>query len=303
MLKKLTYTVFALVLLAACGGDFTEMDVGSLDGSWIAQNGAELYINGMGYTRTAVNGDVQTGTLAAVDGYITFSRIGHSPETREYTLNFPQLKIGNITYYYNSLSEPIDIAGRWFAYSGLNAALIFYPGKRIRDENNKEIFTREGEFILYGYFRGKYTISNRNLPDSSILVLTTSHIHGKEIWSYMYAYEDVPLDIQELFDHSVLAIPSTFEGLEDWWFTLDEVRDFFEAAADRTTDIVKKDEVNARLEEFIGDYMVEGVYSYTVVYDPDIPNYEHIDMTGVPNKLTLVQDGDVERFLKALPLP
>jgi hypothetical protein len=297
MMKKLTLLfVLALVLLSACGEDFTEMDVG-LDGSWIAQNGAELYINGVGFTRTTADGDVQTGTLSAAGGSITFSRIGHTSETKQYTLNFPQLKIGDITYYYNSLSEPIDVAGWWNAYPGRGAALIFYPGKRVKDENQRETPTKEGDFTYYCSVKGRYTISNRNLPNSSRMVLNTTHYHVKEVFALVYN-EDMPLDLQELFDLTVLAPPSTFEGLEDWWFTIEEVRSYFEAAADRTQDIVQKNDIYDLLRQFLRYYSMDGTYSYTVVFDPEIP-YPYTDMSGVPNKLTITtQWRDVWRFLK-----
>jgi hypothetical protein len=299
MMKKLTYTILALVLLAACGGDFAEMDIG-LDGNWIDQSGTELYINGMGYTRTTVNGDVETGTIGAAGGYITFSRIGQSSETKKYTLNFPELKIGEITYYYNSPSEPVDIAGTWFAWAGMSPSLTFSPGKPVKDENKKDTPAREGDFSWYGYYKGKYTISNRNLPNNSILVLSTTHIHVKNLWHLVFADPDLPLDIQELFDHSLLEIPSTFEGLEDWWFTINEVRSFFHEAADRTNDLVKKDDVYLLMNWFLEDYKLEGTYAYVTVYDPDIPNNEFIEMRpGVHNKLTITRNGSAERFVKA----
>jgi hypothetical protein len=294
--KKLIYMVLALVLLSACGDDFTEIDIG-LNGSWIAQNGAELYINGMGYTSTDEDGVVETGTLAAAGGYITFSRIGYSSETKEYTLNFPQLKIGDITYYYNSPSEPIDLAGVWFAYPGRSPALIFFPGKRVKDENQRETPAIEGDFIWYGFIKGRYTISNHNLPDSSTLILATTHIHATELWSLVFADESLPLDIQELFDHSALDIPSTIEGIRDWWFSIKGVKSFFSAAADKTTDLVLKGDINALSKEFISDYMMEDPYAYTAVFDPEIP-YPYTDMTGVPNKLTLTQGAAVTRFCK-----
>jgi hypothetical protein len=292
MMKQLTFTVLVLVLLAGCAGDADEMDIG-LDGSWIAQSGTTLLINGVGYTRTASNGTVETGTIAAAGGKVTFSRIGHSPETYNYTLDFPQLQIGDLIYYYDSPTDPIDIVGTWVAYRGMSPALIFYPGKPVKDENKRETRAIEGEFIWYGYFKGKYTISNKNLPNNSQLVLLTSYIHVSNLAGLVSDLSR--LEIQELFDKALIKVPETQEGIEDWWFSIDEIYNYFDAAADSTSDMEKKTDVYALLAEFLDDYTFEGTFSYSTVFDPDIPN-DYADFSGVPNKLTLIQGNEVDRF-------
>jgi hypothetical protein len=293
-MKQLTITILVLVLLASCAGDADEMDIG-LDGNWVAQSGTELLINGMGFTRTAANGDVETGTLAAAGGKITFSRIGHSSETYDYVLNFPQLQIGDIMYYYDSPSKPVNIVGTWVAYRGMSPSLIFYPGKPVKDENKRDTPAMEGEFIWYGYFKGKYTISNRNLPNNSQLVLLTTHIHVSNLAELVCIDDSLSLDIQELFDQEMVKVPQTQEGIEDWWFSIDEIRNYFDAAADRTSDIVKKTEIYALLAYFLEEYVFEGTFSYSIVFDPDIPN-ELADFSGVPNRLTLTQGNEIDRF-------
>jgi hypothetical protein len=297
-MKKLTLilTVLALVLLGACGGDSTEMDIG-LDGNWIAQNGATLLINGMGYTLTTATGSVETGTLAAAGGKITFSRIGHSPETMDYKYKFPELQIGDIIYYYDSPSEPKNIVGTWVSYEGFSPALIFFQGKPVKDENKRDTPAREGEFIWYGYFKGKYMISNRNLPNNSRLVLTTSHIHGSNLAGLISSDDSLALELQELFDPSIVEIPRTQPGIEDWWFTIDEIRNYFDAAAERTTDIRLKTGIYALLERFLWYYIFEGTFAYTVEFETEVPNEFASKKPGVPNKLTMTDDqGDVDRF-------
>jgi hypothetical protein len=293
MMKKLTFAVLVLVLLGACDSDFTDMDIG-LDGSWISQSGTTLLINGVGYTRTAANGDVETGTLAAAGGKITFSRIGHSPETHNYTFKFPELHIGEIHYYYDSPSKPVDIVGTWVAYRGMSPALIFFPGKPVKDENKRDTPAREGEFILYGWVKGKYTISNRNLPNNSQLVLITSHIHVSGLGELVSDLSR--LEIQELFDKDLIKVPESQEGIEDWWFSIDEVKDYFDAAADRTSNIEYKTYVYALLAYFLEEYVFEGTFAYSTVYDPDIPN-DYAKKDGVtPNRLTLTDGDEVDRF-------
>jgi hypothetical protein len=295
MMKKLTFlTVLVFVLLAACDDDSTGMDIG-LDGNWIAQNGTTLFVHGMGFTRTAANGDVETGTLAAAGGYITFSRIGYSPETKTYELKFPQLQIGDLTYYYDSPSKPVDIVGIWVSYEGMSPGLNFLPGKPVKDENKRNTPAREGEFTWYGYFKGKYTISNRNLPNNSRLVLTTSYIHVSNLRQLICSNASLELELQQLFDLDLIKVPATQEGIVDWWFSIDEIRNYFDAAADRTSDIVKKTDIYDLLERFLRRYTFEGTFSYTTEFDAEIPN-DMADMTGVPNKLTLTEGTDVDRF-------
>jgi hypothetical protein len=292
MMKKLTLAVLVLVLLFACGDDSAEMDIG-LDGNWIAQSGTTLLINGVGFTRTSAKGDVETGTIAAAEGKITFSRIGHSSETYDYELNFPQLQIGEITYYYDSPSDPVDIEGTWINYRGMSPGLTFFTGKNVKDDNNRKTPAKEGEFIWFSWTKGKYTISNRNLPNNSQLVLSTTHIHVCNLAEEVAYLE---LELQELFDLSLVKVPSTQEGIEDWWFSIDEIRNYCDAAADRTTDIVKKTDIYAFLEDFLDYYILEGTFSYMTEFDAEIPN-DMADFTGVPNKLTMTDaQGAVDRF-------
>jgi hypothetical protein len=306
MMKKLTciIPVLALVLLVTCDSDFTEMDSG-LNGRWITRNGSQMYLNGMSYIRTAAvntsdygyagSPDVDTGTFSAAGGYITFIRLGHPSETQEYTLDFPQLKIGDITYYYDSQSEPIDIVGTWYRTIVEGRALTFYPGKRVKDENKRETLAIEGDYVIHYEVKGKYTISNRNLPDNSFVVFAPTHIHVGEIWSFFNAY--LTAEETELFDLSLISsYPVTPEGILDWWFTFDEVIRFFEAAAERATNLEATENVNRYMMMFLSFRNLERVpYNYTVTFDPDI-TYEGIEMNG-PNKLSMIENGGYQRRL------
>jgi hypothetical protein len=115
MMKKLICIIPALVLFVTCVDDFIDIDSG-LNGRWIALNGTRIELNGMSFTRTSAYGDVDTGTYFAAGGYMTFSRIGQTSETVEYTLKFPELTIDGITYYHDSPNEPVDILGTWIPY-------------------------------------------------------------------------------------------------------------------------------------------------------------------------------------------
>jgi hypothetical protein len=103
------------------------------------------------------------------------------------------------------------------------------------------------------------------------------------------------LEIQELFDKDLIKVPETQEGIEDWWFSIEEVQNYFHAAADQTSKIEHKTDIYAILAEFLYDYVFEGTFAYSTVFDPDIPN-EYADMSGVPNRLTLTEGNSVDRF-------
>jgi hypothetical protein len=305
MMKKLTFIIpaLALVLFSTCGRDIAEMDTG-LNGRWITLNGSQIYLSGMSFTRTAAvsnsdfgytgSPDVDTGTFSAAGGYITFIRLGNPSETQAYTLNFPQLKIGDITYYHDSPSEPVDITGTWYRAILEGRALTFYPGKRVRDENKRETLAIEGDYVIHYETKGRYTISNRNLPDNSFVVFAPTHIHVGEIWAFFNL--NLTAEETELFDLSLIDYPVTEEGITDWWFTFDEVRRFFEAAAEKATDLEARENVNRNLMRFLSFRNLERVpYYYTVVFDPDI-TYEGIEMNG-PNKITMIENGGYQRRL------
>jgi hypothetical protein len=104
------------------------------------------------------------------------------------------------------------------------------------------------------------------------------------------------LELQELFDKDLIKVPETQEGIEDWWFSIDEVKDYFDAAADRTSNIEHKTYVYELLAYFLYEYVVKGTFAYSTVYDPDIPN-DYAKKDGVtPNRLTLTEGNSVDRF-------
>jgi hypothetical protein len=283
-MKKLTYLIpaLALILFAACDSDYTEMDVG-LDGRWIALNGMRMELNGMSFTRTSAYGDVDTGTYAATDGRITFSRIGSTPETLEYSLNFPELKIGGVTFYHDSPNEPVSLVGTWIPYPYQGPAVSFFPGKRVKDENKKETYDIEGEFITHLYAKGKYTISNRNLPGQSVLVSVPSHVHGTIIFSFINI--SMPINLLELFDQSILTPPETHEDVEQWFFTIGEVRKYFEEAASTATALDTQAQVFLYMGYFLSQFEA-AVEDYTIEDDAELlTTYEGVEKQN--NKLTL----------------
>jgi hypothetical protein len=286
MMKKLICIIPALVLFVTCGSDFTEIDSG-LNGRWVALNGTRIVLNGMSFTRTSAYGGVDTGTFTATGGNITFSRIGHTAETMEYVLDFPELRIGGVTYYYDSPNEPIDIVGTWIPYPYQNPAVTFFPGKRIKDENKRETFDIEGDFIVHFSSKGKYTISNRNLPGQSTLVTVPSHFHGTIIFNFINIQMNI--DLLELFDLSILTPPETQEDVEHWWFSIDEVRNYFEEAAGRATALDTQEMVLLAMRYFLSQNTTSR-YDYSVETDPELLTI-YWGVQAQDNKLTLRSGG------------
>jgi hypothetical protein len=203
-----------------------------------------------------------------------------------YTLEFPELTIGGITYYHDSPNDPVDIEGVWLPYPQLAAAVTFFPGKRVKDENNKETFDIEGEFIVHLTSKGVYTLSSRNLPGQSFMVTIPSYIHGTMLFYFINIMLNI--NLLELFDLSVLVPPETQADVENWWFTIPEIRRYFEAAASRATDLDTQSQVLAAMRYFFNENGSMS-YDYTVEYDEEVgTTYESAEnIPGQNNKLTL----------------
>jgi hypothetical protein len=299
MMKKLIFIIAvpALVMFAACDSDATEMDV-SVNGEWLAMNGTRMEMNGLSYTRTSVDGEVNTGTYSAAGGFITFSRIGHTPETLEYTLEFPELRIGGTVYYHDSPNEPVNVEGRWLPYPSQGSAVTFSEGKRLKDENKKETFDIEGDFTVHYQTRGKYTLTNRNLPGQSFMVTVPTHIHGSII--FMFINLQMPISLLELFDASILTPPEAQNDVEEWWFTMDEVRSYFEEAAGKASALDVQASVFRYMRSFLSQNEASR-YDYSVEHDRELfylYSYWSVVENGL-NKLTLrTSQGGIYTYFK-----
>ena len=97
------------------------------DGAWVAMSGVRLEFNRGRFTRTSVAGAEEIGTFAIDDNDVTFYQKGFSPETHPYSLNFPELTIGPVTYYRDMDTMPDELEGRWTMYidSGIQDIMAF----------------------------------------------------------------------------------------------------------------------------------------------------------------------------------
>jgi hypothetical protein len=283
--NKLFVAVMAATLvLAACNNDYTIADT-SLNGTWLALNGVQLKLDGMSYIKTPTLGNVETGTYVASEGSITFSRLGHTSETYEYKLEFPQLVIGAVTYYHDSPSEPKQIEGRWFPYPYMGRVVTFGPAKRQKDENKNETLVYEGNFVLYMESKGTYTLSSRNLPGNDRLITTPTHIHGTEIFAFINIM--MPIQLLSLFDQTILVPPEKQEDVEEWWFTLEEARRYFEESADKAGDLQTRNEIDYYMNYFLTTHE-ESLYDYSLEFDDEILyRWPESAAADQENKLTL----------------
>jgi hypothetical protein len=276
--KKYLLNAALIIVLAAFlfSCDLPAADA-QLDGTWIAVSGAQLeFLNGK-YTKTPVIGSVETGTFTISEGYITFNRAGFTPETLPYKLDSTCLTIGTTQYYRNSLGVPDEVEGRWTPFPEYGTALTFLKGKPQKE--NAGII--EGIFINSMGGKGIYTITNRNVPGSNKLTSVTTHIHGSKISNFVE--EQLRISILELFDTALLE-PPPYSG-EDWWFTVEETRKFFENAAGKAQNLEDQAVIILAMEFFFNSFADE-TYDYTLEEDPNL-NYDYNNVATGKNKLTL----------------
>ena len=104
----------------------------------------------------------------------------------------------------------------------------------------------------------------------------------------------MPINLVSLFDQSNLVPPETQEGVEEWWYTIDEAKRYFEEAAGRADDLDTRVYIYYYSAIFFADEGDISYYNCMLEYDPD---YEYRFPGMVPeatsedpypiNKLTL----------------
>jgi hypothetical protein len=278
--KNLFGVVFAVVFAAIPIFVFTACDQPTadafLDGKWVAVSGAQLEFANGKYTKTLVTGRVETGTYNAVEGYITFNRIGVTPQTLPYKLDGTRLTLDITVYYRDTPGTPDFIDGKWTPYTQYGPAIIFENGKPRK--GNPGII--EGDFIDVMATKGKYTITNRNLPGSNVLNLTPTHLHGSNISTFVEG--QLRISLVELFDLELLQTPGY--DIEDWWFTIDETRRLFETAAGRAPNLEDQARIISAMQYFFS--LSDETYDYSIENDSEL-NLDYPTAAFGMNKLTL----------------
>ena len=291
MYKKTLLNVISAAFAAALVFVFTTCDLpvadALLDGTWIAVSGARLEFTSGKFTRTQVTGSVDTGTYNAEDGYITFNRSGYTPETLPYSLNGVCLTVNTTDYYRNSLGIPEDIEGRWTPIPNYGTAVIFHKGKP--QKGNPRII--EGDYTEIMGTKGSYTISNRNLPGSNVLTTTPTHVHGSSISTFVE--EQLTVSLLELFDLSLIKTPGY--DVENWWFTLDEAKNFFENAAGKAKTLEDQTMIISALRYFFVSLEPQ-TYDYTIEEDTEL-QYDYATVAQGKNKLTLRENSAYGVFI------
>jgi hypothetical protein len=268
------FTVMLVFVFTTC--DLPVADA-LLNGTWIAVSGAQLEFTNGKFTRTQVTGIVEIGTYTASEGYITFNRSGYTPETLPYNLNGICLTVNTTEYYRNSLGIAEDIEGRWTPFPNYGTAVIFHHGKP--QKGNPKII--EGEYTEIMGTKGTYTISNKNLPGSNVLTTTPTHVHGSSISTFVE--EQLRVSLLELFDLELLKAPGY--DTENWWFTLDEAKVFFENAAGKTKTLEDQSLIISALKYFFTTIEPQA-YDYSIEEDKDL-HYDYTTVAQGKNKLTL----------------
>jgi hypothetical protein len=271
----LLFTVVIVLGLTTCLHSIAD---NQLDGTWIAVSGVRLEFYQGNFSRMPLTGSIETGTYTTGDGSITFNRFGYTPEVQPYVLDFPRLRIGAVYYYHDSPGIPEPVEGLWAMYpDAWGGTVIFSKGKPKR--GNPEIL--EGDYVQPMNAQGIYSISKRNLPDTNILTVTPTHVHGSNLATFVQ--EQLFVHLLELFDMTFLQ-PPAFDAA-DWWFTLDEAGRFFEEAAGRARTLEEETQIVSALRYYFSIH-IHTVYDYTLEEDKDLL-YDYVYAASGINKLTL----------------
>jgi len=266
-IKTLSKALLVVLLLPLISGCDLETADSTLHGRWLTYGNGSLEFTSARYTLTLPDGEVQRGTYQTDNDNISFHRTGYTSETLPYSLNFPKLVVGKITYFHDSPSMPHDLSGIWFGFRAIHstqewATMTLYPAKSKRD--NK--WVQEGMFEFQNNARGEYTLNRRNLPDSGVFVLTTTQIHGSLLWYLLRI--SMPNFLFDLFDWDELKVP---QKPELWWFTMEEAKKFY-------FDAVQKANGDLFLERQILARMNRDLLSMFSVY---VNNYTLTDLDGI----------------------
>jgi len=249
--------ILAVLLVTGCDHSVAS---GDLHGRWLAWGGMSLEFSNGRFTRVMPGGEVQIGTYQTNGGYVTFHRREHTPETEPFSLEFPRLVVGDITFFHDSPAMPNDLEGFWDGFLSIHSTgwprtLLLGPAEPQRGNP----WIMEGVFEEMS-FKGAYTVSLRNLPNSGVFTMRVTHVSGSALAAYI-RYR-LPVHLMELFDWELLLIP----GLGEWWFTLDEARRFFVNAAGRTGgDLALEQQIINAMNSFLPRWIGETeFYDYTL---------------------------------------
>jgi len=248
-------------LVAGC--DLPEAN-GELHGKWVAHGGLSLEFTTGRFTRITTGGEIEKGTYVTDGSNITFHRQGYSPETMQYSLNFPRLIVGGVTYYHDSPRMPDNMEGTWYGFFSLHSNLwpvaAILMGPMTPQKGNPWVM--EGEYQITGSSRGEYTISARNMPNTGTYVMTSTHTFGGNL--HVFIRNRLPVHLMELFDWE--ALEKSINDTEHWWFTPDEARKFFTDAAQRAGgDLAIEQQIMNAMYSFMSGVGGTSVYDYSLV--------------------------------------
>jgi len=258
-------SVFAALFLSGCNHSVAS---NVLYGRWVAggPGGTSLEFSHGRFTRTLPGNLVETGTYSTDGRYVTFHMQGRGPETLWFRLEFPRLTMGapgrqtGRTYFHDSPGEPPDLEGVWLGFRGEGTSWTAMPFMfRNAEPRRENRWVMEGEHELSVFRRGRYTVSARNIPNTGLLTMRTTYIHGGDLRSFILYRLHVRIMV--LFDAERLRIPE----YGDWWFTLDEAgRLFVDAAVAADGDLSLERLVMLAKDSFFAGAHVTSVFEFTL---------------------------------------
>ena len=286
-IKYLIALLTAFLLLPVTGCDL-ETAGSDLHGKWIAYGGISLEFTTGRFIKTLSGGVVQRGTYTTDGSNISFYTTGQTTETLPYTLTFPELVVGAVTYYHDSPAIPHNLTGFWHGFRGEHSTQHWYslklsPAKPSRDDQ----WVYEGAFEFHFLYRGEYKLNRRNFPDAGSMLMISKQIHGRHL-KYSIGYAMPPYLLQ-YFDWEALNTP---EHTDEWWYTYDDASKFYLDAAQRVGgDLFLERQILAYMNRDLDGIADIETYSYTV------KQYNEILFDFYGNEI------DLERDDKNRPIP
>jgi hypothetical protein len=298
MVKKIAEAAAGLIVFVLFVSSCDYFATGDrLNGIWVAESGAQFTFDNTNFTRVPLYGAVETGTYRANDGVIHLSRYGAFVDvTLDYSLEFPYLTIDKTRYTSVSSTRPPApplIEGFWvmppvlFVTNGFD--IHFKSGEYKGDGI-------EGAYDMRATIKGIYKISRDLVSNADKLTMTPTHVHGLYFKDFM---NSLTVSLFILFD-KIESPPFDPDdspdvwGFFDWWYTPDELMEYFKDAEARAPTLAIRSELGYARDYFFHNFEPDNFkYSleFTTVF-PEVINPNQMVTSGARNQLTLIDDAN-----------
>jgi len=290
----------AVMMLAGCEHYVASREI---HGTWVGHGGIMIEFVPGRFTRT-LPGEVQTGTFTTETqggrSFVTLHRQGLTPETLEYSLDFPRLVLGGTTFFHDSPRLPPDMEGVWDGFPALlnttrgwSWAMHFGEARPQRGDP----WRFEGSY-RQSFVRGVYSFSSRGVPGSGTFTTRITHVTGSEMYARIVYRMDMHL--MRYFDLEALHRPPHI-SYYDWLFSLEDARGFFHDAMARAGNSLGAQQgIRAALNAFLPPSLgQDSTWAFTLEEGVDIYDFAGRPVTHNGTLLTIESpDGLILTFYR-----